>query len=450
MLLNDLPNVMIVHLKRIIFDLEVLMNLKINTRYAFPQELNLKEFSLQKYEEDQAELDKNKTQEELDEYEKAMEEYRANNENRKELEEEQKNFIKATHYEDEHFEYQLKGIVIHRGTAEFGHYYSFINVNRKDPAHPEYTQDQWMEFNDSSIRKFNVNNLEEETFGSGNTIERDDDFGFGMMANFGKMASNKNAYVLVYEKKTKVPIKFTFNEDNLKEKDTILKNLIDKEQREKALFKETEDPEDPIKASLEVPYFSIQKHVPSHLNTEIREDNFQFMLEQHVYSKEFLNFVTGICNFPDIPDFKPNELEDKLYKGEVPGSTKAVLSKVLEMQLNLYMDIVSRTSDNEGPQIFASNMMKIISICPEISYSIFKKYVFNQPEKIISLIVGCQEQKVRFSTVCLITHLMIVVINHFKVDMSEELPVLAENVSLSVHCNFNPNRDPTHLKRLKS
>lgn len=36
MLMNDLPNVMIVHLKRIIFDLEVLMNLKINTRYAFP------------------------------------------------------------------------------------------------------------------------------------------------------------------------------------------------------------------------------------------------------------------------------------------------------------------------------------------------------------------------------------------------------------------------------
>lgn len=281
-----------------------------------------------------------------------------------------------------------------------------------------------MEFNDSTIKKFNVNNLEEETFGSGNVIERDDDFsGFGMMARFDKMASNKNAYVLIYEKKLKVPIKFTFNEDNLQEKEKILENLIDPEEREQAVFKESEDPEDPIKASLEVPYFSIQKHVPSHLNSEIREDNFQFMLEQHVYSKEFLSFVTGVCNFPDIPDFKPSELEDKIYKGtDVPGEMKGVLSQVLEMQLNLYMDIVSRTSDNEGADVFVANMMKIISICPEISFHIFQKYVFNQPDKMIGLIIGCPEQKIRFNTVCLLTHLMIVIINFFKVDMTEELP----------------------------
>jgi hypothetical protein len=97
--------VLIVHLKRIIFDVEVCMNLKINTRYAFPQELNLKEYSLQQFEEDQAEIDRNKTKEELEEYEKKMEEYRATNENRKELEEESRDFIRAVHYDNDHFTY---------------------------------------------------------------------------------------------------------------------------------------------------------------------------------------------------------------------------------------------------------------------------------------------------------------------------------------------------------
>ena len=35
-LIKECPNVLIVHLQRIIFDLDVLMNVKINTWYDFP------------------------------------------------------------------------------------------------------------------------------------------------------------------------------------------------------------------------------------------------------------------------------------------------------------------------------------------------------------------------------------------------------------------------------
>ena len=35
--------------------------------------------------------------------------------------------------------YKLKGVVIHTGTANYGHYYSFINIK----------EDKWREFNDS-------------------------------------------------------------------------------------------------------------------------------------------------------------------------------------------------------------------------------------------------------------------------------------------------------------
>lgn len=33
-------------------------------------------------------------------------------------------------YPKEYYEYKLVGIVVHIGTAEFGHYYSYINTNR--------------------------------------------------------------------------------------------------------------------------------------------------------------------------------------------------------------------------------------------------------------------------------------------------------------------------------
>jgi len=43
--LNKLPNVLIVHLQRLIFDLESMQNIKINTRFEFPSLLNLEPYS---------------------------------------------------------------------------------------------------------------------------------------------------------------------------------------------------------------------------------------------------------------------------------------------------------------------------------------------------------------------------------------------------------------------
>jgi ubiquitin carboxyl-terminal hydrolase 34 len=60
--------------------------------------------------------------------------------------------------------YKLKGVVVHYGSAEFGHYYSYINT--KD--------DEWMEFNDSVIKEFKITNLESECFGGDQTSSLND------------------------------------------------------------------------------------------------------------------------------------------------------------------------------------------------------------------------------------------------------------------------------------
>ena len=80
-------------------------------------------------------------------------------------------------HEEAYFKYKLVGVLVHTGTAESGHYYSFIR-----------DQDKWFEYNDSTVTEFNVSNLKAECFGG------EDNKGF----EFDN--KNRNAYLLFYER----------------------------------------------------------------------------------------------------------------------------------------------------------------------------------------------------------------------------------------------------------
>ncbi len=41
------------------------------------------------------------------------------------------------HQPDENFEYKLVGVVLHMGTADAGHYLSYININRNEAQDSE-------------------------------------------------------------------------------------------------------------------------------------------------------------------------------------------------------------------------------------------------------------------------------------------------------------------------
>lgn len=64
------------------------------------------------------------------------------------------------------FEYKLVGVNVHSGTANMGHYWSYINTNRTIEEHEGDSQwirteiDPWMEFNDSRVSHFDFKELE--------------------------------------------------------------------------------------------------------------------------------------------------------------------------------------------------------------------------------------------------------------------------------------------------
>ena len=56
---------------------------------------------------------------------------------------------------DDYYSYSLRGAVIHHGTSEAGHYYSYIKIG----------EDQWYEFNDEWIEKFDLKEMKKQAFG---------------------------------------------------------------------------------------------------------------------------------------------------------------------------------------------------------------------------------------------------------------------------------------------
>ena len=139
-----LPRVLIFVLKRFEFNYNTMTKIKINDYYEFPFEFDMTNYTFD-YLNNKDNYDKNKN----------------NN------------------------LYKLKGVVVHSGNSEGGHYYSFIYDNDSK---------EWFEFNDITVKKFNIQNFKKEIFG-----------GFEEIVNFKtkkkeKVVLNRNAYLLFYEK----------------------------------------------------------------------------------------------------------------------------------------------------------------------------------------------------------------------------------------------------------
>lgn len=172
----DVPNILMIHLQKITFNFDTLLNEKISDRFEFPTYLNMENYNIRKIVEKHGIKDP-----EINKY---------------------------AYIDDENFEYRLVGVIIHQGVAEAGHYYSLICTDSKlkDKTN-EYMSDtsqfQWTEFNDTTIKSFDFKrNFEEECFGksSAQAYAASSDWGNdGWQSLSG--GSSKSAYVLIYEKR---------------------------------------------------------------------------------------------------------------------------------------------------------------------------------------------------------------------------------------------------------
>ncbi len=91
--LSSLPDTLIIQNKRFEFDLELMRRVKVNDYCEFPLTLNVKDYTKEGLAQKE---DPNST---------------------------------LPVKEAEYYQYELSGILVHTGTADSGHYYSFIKVS---------------------------------------------------------------------------------------------------------------------------------------------------------------------------------------------------------------------------------------------------------------------------------------------------------------------------------
>lgn len=118
--LKQVPDHLILHLKRFDFDLQTMNRSKINDYFEFPDTLDMRPYTM---------------------------EYLAAKETGED-----------TEYAPDEFE--LVGVLVHTGTAESGHYYSYIRDRFSSSEIPA-----WYEFNDSDVSFFNPKTIPAACFG---------------------------------------------------------------------------------------------------------------------------------------------------------------------------------------------------------------------------------------------------------------------------------------------
>ena len=156
--LRSLPNLLLLTLRRFDFDMDTMTRLKLNSYCEFPLKLD-------------------------------MEPYTIEGVLRRERGEEEEERLGVTRAPQDYYQYTLRGIIIHLGSAEAGHYYSYINTEEKG----------WVEFNDTCVDPFDAANIPHEAFGVLPGL-----LGDASKEEVGKM---KNAYVLIYERKVRYAVK---------------------------------------------------------------------------------------------------------------------------------------------------------------------------------------------------------------------------------------------------
>ena len=167
---KDLPQTLVVHLKRFEFHMDIMRNIKLNDYCEFPLELNMEEYCRNTL----------STASDTDE----------------EDNEDNNGVQKPPGY----YDYRLTGVVVHSGTADGGHYYSY----RRDNC-PPYKR--WLEFNDSRVTPFDPALIPKACFGGKTTVETKGTKSIGSESTTATTTTKEvdithSAYILFYERVT--------------------------------------------------------------------------------------------------------------------------------------------------------------------------------------------------------------------------------------------------------
>ncbi|XP_037949040.1 ubiquitin carboxyl-terminal hydrolase puf isoform X2 [Teleopsis dalmanni] len=178
---KKLPQILCFNTMRYTFNMITMLKEKVNTHFSFPMHLNMSDYVEKTLMPHQYKEDREKRKKKIE----------SNNQN----ENSEDNAEADGDDIEECLEYELVGVTVHTGTADGGHYYSFI----KERNLSALQLDRWFLFNDAEVKPFDPSQIAAECFGGEMTSKTYDsvtekylDFSF---------EKTNSAYMLFYERR---------------------------------------------------------------------------------------------------------------------------------------------------------------------------------------------------------------------------------------------------------
>ncbi|PKY49535.1 hypothetical protein RhiirA4_405561 [Rhizophagus irregularis] len=314
--IKKLPKNLIVNLKRFDFDMELLKRVKINEYFEFPTNINMEPYTLDYLiRKESGQLDEMK----FDVTNKGQ------------------------------FEYELVGVLVHTGTADSGHYYSFIKERK--PLHNnennESNERRWYQFNDSNVEIFDPKEIAKQCFGGPEYVMQWDP---ASQKNLPRMfAKQYNAYMLFYERIGD-------------------QNNTESEQEQVA-------------------------KVPTDIYSSIWEENINFLQDKNIFDPGYFQLMWSVLHSIDFAEKS---------KITVNGEEIDLVLRTIQLATEFVLGTLSRAKDNHELKNWVEFLKSLFQTHLYGCQWLIGRLIDNNPNYIQQILMSCYVQDVREQIVDLI------------------------------------------------
>lgn len=289
--LKDIPDNLIFHLKRFDFNLRTLQRSKINDHFAFPTQIDMRQYTIEHLSNPAKDIGEDV--------------------------------------------FELVGVLVHSGTAESGHYYSYV---RQRPRSED--SEVWVEFNDDVVSSWDPTQLENACFG-----------GLDYRPPFdGSVIYDKSysAYMLFYQRASSL-------------------------RTDQDLVRQTKLP------------IPARAPIPPEMSQHIRRENVSLLRRHCLYDPSQMDFVLDAIGRLDR------------YKVGKCSPRHRMEDTAIHMALGHLDQVASRTKDIPDFDRLIQEIRRLVQACEKCSRRVYQ--YFNEGHSSIrALIQRNPEQKVRFES----------------------------------------------------
>ncbi|KAI5459968.1 hypothetical protein BGZ63DRAFT_262203 [Mariannaea sp. PMI_226] len=288
--LKDVPDNVIFHLKRFDFNLRTLQRSKINDYFSFPSRVNLRPYTIE--------------------------------------------YLSEPNDDGEEDIFELVGVLVHSGTAESGHYYSYI---RERPSLGD--RQSWVEFNDDLVTPWDPAMMESSTFGGPDHRPPYD-------ANGVMYDKTYSAYMLFYQRASSL------------------------EAEQEAM----------LKSNVPVP---LRVDVPENLKEHILDENTVILRRHCLFDPSHVRLVQLLFNqtraIYDRSLSVMNLDEDSEETISMAVRDHQLQDAAMQMIVSNLDQVVTRTKDIPDFPAFSRVISEAILDCSQCAYAFFE-YFYKRPE----------------------------------------------------------------------